>query len=222
MRTVIKERYHLLGVEEVANAITHGLGFVLSLIGFVFLTWLAAKNPTGWQVASCFIYGTSLVALYLASTLYHTAVSEKAKLRLQLIDHCCIYLLIAGSYTPFAMIPLRDGIGPYLFVFAWVFAAVGISMKLFMNVRSGPLSAITYLLMGWVGLVAVQPLYETVGFLPMALIVAGGVSYTLGTIFFGWHSLKHHHAIWHIFVLGGSVLHFIAIAGYIIPYTTNL
>lgn len=222
MRTAIKERYHLLGVEEVANAITHGLGFVLSLIGFVFLVWLAAKNPTGWQVASCFIYGTSLVALYLASTLYHTAVSEKAKLRLQLVDHCCIYLLIAGSYTPFAMIPLRDGIGPYLFTFAWAFAAVGISMKLFMNVRSGPLSAITYLLMGWVGLVAVQPLYETVGFMPMALIVAGGVSYTLGTIFFGWHSLKHHHAIWHIFVLGGSVLHFIAIAGYIIPYTTNL
>ena len=219
MRTVIKERYHLLGVEEVANAITHGLGFLLSLVGFVFVVATAALNGDRWQIGCAVVYGTSLVALYAASTLYHSAVTEKAKLRLQLVDHCCIYILIAGSYTPFTMIVLRDGIGPYLFTFAWAFAAVGISMKLFMNVRSGPLSAITYLLMGWVGLVAVQPLYETVGFVPMALIVAGGVSYTLGTIFFGWHSLKHHHAIWHIFVLGGSVLHFIAIAVYIIPYT---
>lgn len=222
MRTVIKERYHLLGVEEVANAITHGLGLLLSIVGFIFVVTTAALNGDRWQIGCAVVYGTSLVALYAASTLYHTAVGDKAKLRLQLVDHCCIYILIAGSYTPFALIPLRDGIGPYLFTFAWAFAAVGISMKLFMNVRSGPLSAITYLLMGWVGLVAVQPLYETVGFVPMALIVAGGVSYTLGTIFFGWHSLKHHHAIWHIFVLGGSVLHFIAIAGYIIPYTTNL
>ncbi len=219
MRTVIKERYDLLGVEEVANAITHGLGLLLSIVGFIFVVATALMNGDRWQIGCAVVYGTSLVALYAASTMYHSAVGEKAKLRLQLVDHCCIYILIAGSYTPFALIPLRDGIGPYLFTFAWAFAAVGISMKLFMNVRSGPLSAITYLLMGWVGLVAVQPLYETVGFVPMALIVAGGVSYTLGTIFFGWHSLKHHHAIWHIFVLGGSVLHFIAIAGYIVPYT---
>ncbi len=222
MKTVIKARYHHLTVEEVANTLTHGVGLLLSLAGFVFVVALAVLKGDVWHVVSALIYGTSLVALYAASTFYHSAIGEKAKQRLQLIDHCCIYLLIAGSYTPFTMIVLRDGIGPYLFVFAWAFAAVGILMKVFFKVRSGPLSALTYLLMGWIGVVAVQPLYLTIGIVPISLIIAGGISYTLGTIFFGWHSLKHHHAIWHLFVLGGSVLHFIAIAGYIIPYAVNL
>ena len=219
---MIKARLIELGVEEAANAVTHGLGLALSLAGFVFLLFVAFATHGTWQIASAFIYGISLIMLYGASTLYHTALTEKAKLRLQVVDHCCIYLLIAGSYTPFTMIVLRDGIGPYLFTFAWAFAAVGIAMKVFFDVRSGPLSASTYLIMGWIGVFAIKPLYLAMGIVPISLIVAGGVSYTLGTIFFGWHSLKHHHAIWHLFVLGGSVLHFIAIAGYIIPYTTNL
>ena len=215
---MIRARLNELSIEEIANALTHGVGLLLSLAGFVFLISLAAFKGDGWHLASALIYGLSLVTLYAASTFYHLAISETAKKKLQLVDHCCIYLLIAGSYTPFTMIVLRDGVGPYLFVFAWTFAAVGILMKIFFKVRSGPLSALTYLLMGWIGIVAVQPLYLAIGVVPIALIVAGGVSYTIGTIFFGWHSIKHHHAIWHMFVLGGSVLHFIAIALYIIPY----
>ena len=215
---MLRRKLHYLSVEEFANTITHGLGLALSVAGFVFLVTLAALKGDGWHIASSVIYGLSLVTLYAASTLYHSAVAESSKRTLQVIDHCGIYLLIAGSYTPVTMIVLRDGIGPYLFIFAWTFAAVGILMKIFLRVRSGPLSALTYLLMGWIGVIAVQPLYLAIGLVPISLIVAGGVSYTVGTIFFGWHSLKHHHAIWHIFVLGGSVLHFIAIAVYIIPY----
>lgn len=219
---MIKARLIELGVEEAANAVTHGLGLALSLVGFVFLVVIASFNGDLWHYASAVIYGTSLVTLYAASTFYHLAISETAKKKLQLIDHCCIYLLIAGSYTPFTMIVLRDGVGSYLFVFAWAFAAVGILMKVFMKIKSGPMSALTYLLMGWIGIVAVQPLYNAMGIVPISLIVAGGVSYTIGTIFFGWHSIKHHHAIWHLFVLGGSVLHFIAIAFYIVPYAAAI
>ena len=219
---MVRARFRELSIEEVANTLTHGFGLLLSVAGFVFLISLASLNGDAWQIASSLIYGLSLVTLYAASTLYHSAISARSKQTLQLIDHCCIYLLIAGSYTPFTMIVLRNGIGPYLFIFAWTFAAVGILMKIFFKVRSGPLSAFTYLLMGWIGLVAVQPLYLAMGIVPISLIVAGGVSYTIGTIFFGWHSIKHHHAIWHLFVLGGIVLHFVAIAGYIIPYTLSL
>lgn len=215
---MVTARFKELSIEEVANTLTHGFGLILSLAGFVFLVALTVWKGDGWHIASSLIYGLSLVTLYTASTLYHFSISEKAKQRLQLVDHCCIYLLIAGSYTPFTMIVLRDGIGPYLFIFAWVFAAVGIMMKIFFVIKSGPLSALTYLLMGWIGVVAVQPLYLAIGIVPIALIVAGGISYSIGTIFFGWHSIKHHHAIWHLFVLGGSVLHFIAIAFYIVPY----
>ena len=219
---MVRARLEELSIEEVANTLTHGVGLLLSLVGFVFLVILALSKPDGWHIASSLIYGLSLVTLYAASTLYHLAISENSKRRLQLIDHCCIYLLIAGSYTPFTMIVLRNGIGPYLFIFAWVFAAVGILMKIFMKIKSGPLSALTYLLMGWIGIVAVQPLYLAIGAVPISLIVAGGISYTIGTIFFGWHSIKHHHAIWHMFVLGGSVLHFIAIAFYIVPYASAI
>ena len=215
---MVRARLKELSIEEVANARTHGVGLILSVAGLVLLIILALANPDRWHIASSLIYGLSLVTLYAASTFYHLAIAETAKRKLQLVDHCCIYLLIAGSYTPFTMIVLRDGVGPYLFVFAWTFAAVGILMKIFMKIKSGPMSALTYLLMGWIGIVAVQPLYDAMGIVPISLIVAGGVSYTVGTIFFGWHSIKHHHAIWHLFVLGGSVLHFIAIAFYIIPY----
>ena len=215
---MVRARLRELEVDEVANTLTHGVGLVLSFAGFVTLVVLASLYGDGWHIASSIIYGLSLIVLYGASTLYHSSICEHTKRRLQIVDHCCIYLLIAGSYTPFTMIVLRDGIGVYLFIFAWSFAAIGILLKVLFKINSGPLSALTYLLMGWIGIVAVQPLYAAVGITPIVLVVAGGISYTLGTIFFGWHSLKHHHAIWHLFVLGGSLLHFIAIAGYIIPH----
>jgi len=218
---VIKAKLKVLPIEEVANTLTHGFGLVLSLIGFVVLVTLASLNGSGWHIASAVVYGLSLITLYGASTFYHSAVTPRAKANLQLVDHCCIYLLIAGSYTPFALIVLRDGIGFGLLAFAWIFAAVGIITKVVFEIRSGFISATIYLIMGWVGVIAMDPLYTAVGVVPLVLAAAGGLSYTLGIVFFGWKSIKHHHAIWHLFVLGGSVFHFIAIAGYVIPYAAK-
>ena len=219
---MVRQRLNELSIEEAANSLTHGVGLMLSIVGLVVLVVLAANNGGPWHIASSLIYGLSLVTLYGASTLYHSANTPRSKSVLQLVDHCCIYLLIAGSYTPFALIVLRDGIGTGLFAFAWIFAAVGILTKVVFEIRSGFVSALIYLVMGWVGVVAVEPLFNAVGVVPLILAVAGGLSYSLGVIFFGWKSIKHHHAIWHIFVLIGSILHFIAIAAYVIPYTTNL
>lgn len=219
---MVKARLKELSIEEAANSLTHGVGLLLSIVGLIVLVVLAVVKGGGWNIASAIVYGSSLVILYGASTFYHSAITPRSKSILQLVDHCCIYLLIAGSYTPFALILLRDGIGFGLFAFAWIFAAVGIVTKVVFEIRSGFISAAIYLVMGWVGVVAIEPIYNAVGIVPLLLAVAGGLSYTLGIIFFGWKSIKHHHAIWHVFVLMGSLFHFVAIAGYVIPYTTNL
>ncbi len=203
--------------DEVANTLTHGFGLLLSIIGLIVLIFLASIKGDVLSITSVVVYGLSLVVLYAASTLYHGAISPKAKANLQLLDHCCIYLLIAGSYTPFALIALRGTFGYGLMVFVWLFAVAGIALKLFFHERFRAASVASYILMGWIAVFAVQPLYNALGFPTIALIVAGGLTYTLGTIFYKWESLKHHHAIWHLFVLGGSVFHFIAIALYVIP-----
>ena len=213
---MIAAKLRELSVEEVANSLTHGFGLILSIAGFVFLFVLALIKGDGWHVASSIIYGASLVILYAASTIYHTATEPALKRRLQVLDHCCIYLLIAGSYTPFALIVLRNGLGFGLLVVIWAAAIFGIAMKVIFRARFSAVGIVLYLLMGWIGVIAVQPLYLALGTAPMALVVAGGLSYTAGMIFFGWHSLKHHHAIFHVFVLGGSILHFIAVAAYVL------
>lgn len=216
---MLKARFSQLTVEELANTITHGFGLILSVAGFVFLVVLSFTQSDAWYVASSVIYGLSLIVLYAASTFYHGAVSPKFKDRLQIVDHCCIYLLIAGSYTPFTLIVLRGAFGQSLFVFVWSFAVAGILLKVFFGKRFAVVSVLSYLLMGWIGTVAVQPLFAALGFAPIALIVAGGIVYSLGVIFFAWERLPHNHAIWHLFVLAGSFLHFLAIAIYVIPYT---
>ena len=206
-----------LSVEEIANSLTHGFGLVLSLAGFAFLVTLAALNGDRWHIASSIVYGASLVVLYAASTCYHGTTIPKLKQRLQVVDHCCIYLLIAGSYTPFALVVLGGAFGTGLLAFVWAFALFGIAMKLIFRGRYNAAGVISYLAMGWIGIIAVQPLYLALGAVPLALIIAGGLSYSLGVIFFGWHSIRHHHAIWHVFVLGGSIFHFLAVAIYVIP-----
>jgi len=213
---MIRARLQLLSVEEVANSLTHGFGLILSLAGFVFLLVLALFKGDGWHLASSIIYGLSLVVLYAASTVYHTATDPVMKMRLQILDHCCIYLLIAGSYTPFILIELRDGFGFVLLAVVWTAAAVGIAMKIIFRARFKAVGIVLYLLMGWLGVVAAPPLYTALGMTPLALVAAGGLSYTAGMIFFGWHSIKHNHAIFHVFVLGGSILHFIAVARYVL------
>ena len=216
---MVKARLKKLTIEEYANTITHGLGLLLSIAGFIFLVVLASLKGDFWYITSSVLYGLSLVVLYAASTFYHSATSPEEKRILQIVDHCCIYVLIAGSYTPFTLIVLREGIGQRLFLFVWAFALFGILMKVFFGARFPVVSVFSYLVMGWIGIVVVQPLFAAIGLAPIALIVAGGIAYTIGVIFFAWHSIKHHHAIWHIFVLSGSILHFLAIAVYVIPYS---
>ena len=218
---MVKARLKKLSVEEFANTITHGFGLALSVAAFIILVVLASFKGDFWYVLSSLIYGFSLITLYAASTFYHSAVLPRQKKILQIVDHCCIYLLIAGSYTPFTLIVLRSGIGQNLFIFVWAFALGGILLKLIFGDRYPIISTLSYILMGWIGLIAVQPLFAALGFAPIALIIAGGIAYSVGVIFFAWHSLKHHHAVWHIFVLLGSIFHFLAIAIYVIPYRLN-
>jgi hemolysin III len=214
-------RAHLkaLGVEEVANVLTHGLGLVLSIAGFIFLVVLAFWNADVWHITSCIVYGLSLVTLYGASTAYHSAIAPHRKNFLRMMDHCGIYFLIAGSYTPFLLLVLRDGIGFGMLAVVWAIAIFGITMSLIFRERVKNLGIVLYLALGWLGVIAIQPMYAALGLTPMLLIGAGGISYTAGMIFFGWKRIRHHHAIFHIFVLVGSVLHYIAIAGYIVPRT---
>ena len=176
-----------LSIEETANSLTHGFGLVLSLIGFAFLLGLAIVKGDGWHLASSVVYGMSLVILYAASTVYHTSVRPELKRRLQVLDHCCIYLLIAGSYTPFALIVLRESVGTALLIVVWVGAALGVAMKIIFPGRFTAGGMILYLTMGWLGVIAIQPLYMALGMAPLTLVVAGGLSYTFGVIFFGLH-----------------------------------
>ena len=211
-----------LSAEEVANTITHGFGLVLSIIGFVVLVSLAISRGDGWSIASCVVYGLSLVILYAASTIYHSVLSPTLKKRLQIVDHCGIYLLIAGTYTPFGLIIADTSLGRGLLVAIWAFAIVGILTKLVIGDRFPAINVISYLVMGWLGVFAVPPLFNALGLMPVILAFAGGVAYSLGVIFFPWKSIKHHHAIFHIFVLLGSIIHYAAIVIYVVPHAVNL
>ncbi len=218
----LKTKLNALTVEELANTLTHGFGLVLSIAGLILLIILAKAEGDIWHFFSVFIYGGSLIALYSASTFYHGATSPKLKARLQLIDHCCIYVLIAGSYTPFTLVALRGNFGTGLFIFVWIFALIGILAKVFFHKRFRAASVVSYLVMGWIGIIVAQPVFMKLGLAPLVLIVAGGIAYSLGTIFYGWEKLRHHHAVWHLFVLTGSILHFLAISIYVIPYVAKI
>jgi hemolysin III len=219
---MVKARLKELTVEEFANTITHGFGLVLSIAGFLLLVILASVHGDFWYILSSLVYGASLVTLYAASTFYHSAVSPELKRKLQILDHCGIYLLIAGSYTPFLLVVLRAGIGERMFFFIWTFALVGILSKIFFFNRFKFASVLSYLVMGWIGVFAIEPLFSALGYAPIALIVAGGLAYSIGVIFFAWNSIRHHHAIWHVFVLAGSIFHFLAIAIYVMPYAIKV
>jgi hemolysin III len=218
----IRAQLNILSVEEFANTLTHGLGLVLSIAGFLALVILAGLRGNPLLIAGCIVYGLSLVVLYAASTMYHSATSPRAKKTLQIVDHCCIYLLIAGSYTPFGLVIAGDSFGRALMAGIWGFALVGIIIKLVIGARFPAINVISYLVMGWLGVFAVQPLFNALGGMPVALTIAGGVAYSLGVVFFPLKSIKHHHAIFHVFVLLGSILHYAAIVMYVVPHAMNL
>jgi hemolysin III len=206
----------------VANTLTHGFGLLLSIGALVFLASVAIVKSDIWFMAGSLIYGLSLVVLYAASTLYHGATTTARKKVLQIVDHCCIYLLIAGSYTPFTLLVLRPGMGEKMFIFVWVFAFLGIAAKLAFGKRFKVISVASYLVMGWIGAFAIEPLFAALGLMPIVLIIAGGLAYSVGVIFYASERIRHHHAIWHLFVLAGSVLHFLAVALYVIPFAQRI
>lgn len=202
--------------EEIANSLTHGLGLGLSLAGLSVLVTFASLWGDSWRVTGCAIFGASLVLLYGASTLYHALRSPRAKHVMRVLDHAAIFVLIAGTYTPFLLSNLRGPWGWSLFGVVWAMAVVGMVLKLFLTGRFPLVSALVYLFMGWLILVAFKPLVMSVPLGSVAMLIIGGLAYSAGTIFYLWERLPYHHAIWHLFVLTGSAFHFFAVLGVVV------
>lgn len=201
---------------ERMNAWTHLVGAVLAAVGAVWLLLPAAFEGDPWKIVSVCIYGTTLIVLYSVSTIYHS-VRGRRKAIMQKLDHLSIYLLIAGSYTPFCLVTLRGPWGWSLFGVVWGLAVLGMLQEIKPRSEARVLSIVIYAVMGWIVLVAVQPLLRLLGSTGFALLAAGGVLYTVGIIFFALDKrLRHAHGIWHLFVIAGSVLHFIAIFFYVL------
>ena len=203
--------------EEIAHSVTHGIGALLSIAGLVIMVTLSATYGNAWDIVSSSIYGFTLILLYSTSTLYHAITKPDIKDVLRKIDHAVIYLLIAGTYTPFTLISLRGAWGWSLFGIVWSIAIAGMVMELLMKQRIRWISVSLYLGLGWVIVIATKPLMASVATGGLALLLLGGLAYTFGVIFYAWKRLAYHHAIWHVFVMAGSALHYFAILFYVIP-----
>lgn len=206
-----------LSNEEMMNVISHGIGILFSIVGLVILIVSANRSGDTWHTVTFSIYGTTLILLYLASTLYHSCPEGKVKRILKICDHSAIFLLIAGSYTPLTLLVLRGKLGWTLFSIVWIIALAGIVFKIFCIKKFKSLSTVLYIAMGWLVIFAIKPLYLTLNTQSIVFLVAGGLFYTLGTIFYSSKKFKYNHAIWHLFVLGGSVCHFFTMF-YILPH----
>jgi len=216
------EPEHTLG-EEIANSITHGVGALFSVAGLTMLVVYALMAEDPWVVASVTVFGTTLVLMYLASTLYHAFPQPGLKRVFRKIDHCAIYLLIAGTYTPFLLVNLRGPWGWSLFGVLWTIAAAGCWFKV-AYIDAGAhlgwwdkVSTALYVAMGWAIVIALKPTLELVPFPALFLMALGGLAYTGGVVFYLWQRLPYNHAIWHLFVIAGSALHFFAIFFFVIP-----
>lgn len=205
--------------EEIAHSVTHGLGVVLAIIGLCVLVAVAALHGGPVHIAASAVYGGTLILLYTASTLYHSIPLPRTKSVLRVIDHVSIYLLIAGTYTPYTLIALEGRWGWSLFALVWSLAALGIVFKLFFTGRLEKLSLLIYIAMGWCGVVAARPLLQIMEPAGLWLLLAGGLAYTGGVVFYVMRRLPYHHAIWHLFVLAGSVLHYFSVLLYVLPRT---
>lgn len=203
------------GREEAANVATHTVGLLASVVGVSVLVYLGVVREETLHVASAGVYGATLVALYAASTLYHAFRRPEVKRVLRVLDHCAIYLLIAGTYTPFVLVGLGGGLGWTLFGIVWAMAAAGIVFKAFATGRFAVVSTAAYVAMGWLGVVALKPLIEALHPSALVWLLLGGISYTAGTLFYH-RKIPYSHALWHVFVLFGSVCHFVAIALYVL------
>ncbi|MBU1308223.1 MAG: hemolysin III family protein [Gammaproteobacteria bacterium] len=202
--------------EELLHALSHGIGALLSILALVLMLTLSVQHGDSWYLASSLVYGSSLILLYSSSTLYHAMRNATIKRRLRQLDHAAIFILIAGTYTPFTLINLRDNWGLPLFGLIWAIAIAGVIIELATGLKYKKLSLGLYLGMGWMVIVAIQPMLNHVASGGLLLLLSGGLCYSLGVIFYIWKRLYLHHVIWHLFVLGGSVLHFFAIYYYVL------
>lgn len=203
--------------EEIAHTITHGVGVLLSIAGLAVLVAFSTLNGNAWHIVSSSIYGASLVMLYSASSLYHGIPNPRAKLVLKQLDHAAIYLLIAGTYTPFLLVTLRGVWGWSLFAVIWSIAIFGATLEFFNLPRFKKLSLGLYLGLGWIVVIAIKPMLAGVETGGLVLLLLGGLSYSLGVIFYIRDKMPYNHAIWHLFVLAGSVLHYFSVLFYVIP-----
>jgi hemolysin III len=203
--------------EEIAHSATHGLGIVLSIAGLIAMMVVSERSGDARHIVASIVYGVTLILLYLSSTLYHSIPAPRAKRVLKVLDHSAIYLLIAGTYTPFTLISLRGALGWTLFGLIWGMALLGITLKVAAISRFRWLSIALYLGMGWLVVVALKPLIGAVSPAGFRLLLLGGLSYTFGVLFYTWRRLPYHHAVWHLFVLTGSVFHFFAVLLYVLP-----
>ncbi len=197
--------------EEIANSITHGIGAALAIAGLVLLIVFSSLYGDAWRIVTFSIYGSTLVILYLASTLYHSFTNPKVKHFFKIMDHVSIYLLIAGTYTPIALTVMRGPWGWTIFGLIWGMAIAGIISKLFLIGKLEVLSVLFYIAMGWLIVIAIKPMMVMVPTGMIVWLVIGGLSYTFGIIFYALKKMPYHHAVWHLFVLGGSISHFMGI-----------
>lgn len=208
-------QYH--NTEELLNVITHGLGFLLSIAALTLLVVFASLKGDAWHIVSFTIYGISLVTLYLASTLFHMTRKQSLRNKLNIFDHSAIYFLIAGTYTPFLLVTLRGPWGWSLFGVIWGLAIGGLIFKLFYTGKYDFFSAIIYVLMGWIIIIAIKPMNENLTTEGLLWLLGGGISYSIGVIFYLINKIPYNHAIFHIWVLLGSFAHFVAVFKYVLP-----
>ena len=216
MANQLGENGYSLG-EEIAHAVSHGIGILLSIAGLAVLVAFASLYGNAWHITSSSIYGATLILLYTASTLYHGIPQPAVKQVLRRIDHAAIFLLIAGTYTPFTLVNLRGEWGWTLFGLVWGFALLGVVLETVVKKRIKWLSLTLYLGLGWLVLIAIEPLLDAVATGGLVLLLAGGLSYSLGVVFYVRKQMAYHHAVWHLFVLAGSVLHFFSVFFYVLP-----
>ncbi|GLC30091.1 PAQR family membrane homeostasis protein TrhA [Clostridium omnivorum] len=206
----MEENFYTKG-EEIANAVTHGIGTALAIAALVLLIVFSAVKGTAWHVVSFTIFGSTLVILYLESTLYHSLTNKKAKRLFRKFDHMSIYLLIAGTYTPFCLTVLRGPLGWTIFGIVWGCAVIGIVIKAFLVGKKDRLSTVLYIVMGWLIIGTIRRLYLTMPFSGILFLVIGGVLYTVGAVIYSKDKIMFNHGIWHLFVIGGSVCHFFSV-----------
>jgi len=203
--------------EEIIHALTHGVGVVLSIVGLSWMLYLSISAADPWRIVASSVYGATLIALFLASTVYHGLYASKHRDIFKLLDHCAIYLLIAGTYTPFLLVAMRTNTGWWLFGAIWALATAGIVKKLWFRHRFPKVALASYLAMGWLIVVAAPQMAEAIGPNGMAWLIAGGICYSVGAIFYAINRIPFNHAVWHVFVLGGGVCHFLGIVWYVLP-----